>query len=144
VSRIFGRCFCEAIRFEVEGPEQFACFCYCESCQRAAGAPVVAWATYEKSSFKVTSGQLHWHRSSPGVTRGLCSNCGSAISYENTARQGEIDLTLNTLDNPDGPNPRAHIWTEDKQSWMSIGDDLPVYEKNIVAKNAGHKGPVSS
>lgn len=126
-----GRCFCDAIRFEVEGPEKFACFCYCESCQRAAGAPVVPWATYEKSSFKVTRGALHWHRSSPGVTRGLCSNCGSAVSYENTARQGEIDITLNTLDNPSDTAPKAHIWTEDKQPWMSIGDDLPVYEKNV-------------
>jgi hypothetical protein len=144
VSSIFGRCFCEAIRFKVEGPEKFACFCYCESCQRAAGAPIVAWATYERSSFKVTSGQLHWHQSSPGATRGLCSNCGSTISYENAARQGEIDITLNTLDNPNGPIPKAHIWTEEKQAWMTIGDDLPVYGKNIVAKNTGHKGPVSS
>ncbi len=98
----------------------------------------------EAIRFKVTRGELHWHRSSPGVTRGLCANCGSTISYENTARQGEIDITLNALDNPNGPIPKAHIWTEDKQPWMSIGDDLPVYEKNVVAKNTGHKGPVSS
>jgi hypothetical protein len=29
------------------------------------------------------------------------------------------------------PSLRAHIWTEDKQPWLQIGDDLPVYEKNI-------------
>ncbi len=125
-----GRCFCGAIRFEVAGPEKYACFCYCESCQRAAGAPVVAWATYARDTFKVVSGEVHWHQSSPGVTRGICEHCGSCISYENEQRPGEIDITANCLDDPAAPVMRAHIWTEDKQPWMHIGDDLPVFEKN--------------
>jgi len=129
--KITGQCFCSAIHFEAEAPEQFACFCYCESCQRAAGAPVVAWATYSKASFVVTKGAMHWHASSPGVTRGICSNCGSSITYENEKRPGEVDLAVNTLDDPTLPVLRAHIWTEDKQPWMQIGDDLPVYEKSI-------------
>ena len=127
-----GRCFCGDIRFEVRGPESFACLCYCESCQRAAGAPVVAWATYPRDTFKATQGEMHWHRSSPGVTRGICCNCGSSISYENDKRPGEIDITVNSLDDPSSPTMRAHIWTEDKQPWFKIGDDLPVYERNVT------------
>jgi len=129
--KVTGRCFCGAIRFKVEGPEKFACYCYCESCQRAAGAPVVAWATYSRDSFHVTQGAMHWHRSSPGVTRGICNTCGSSVTYENENRPGEIDLSLNCLDDPTIPVLRAHIWTEDKQPWMSISDDLPVHEQNI-------------
>jgi hypothetical protein len=129
--RITGRCFCGSIRFEADGPEKFACFCYCESCQRASGAPVVAWATYARDSFAVTQGQMHWHNSSPGVTRGICPACGSSISYENENRPGEIDLTLTCLDDPTAPTLKAHIWTEDKQPWTQIGDALPVYKKNI-------------
>lgn len=127
-----GHCFCGDIRFEVVGPEKFACLCYCESCQRAAGAPVVAWATYAREEFTVTHGNMHWHTSSPGVKRGICSNCGSSITYENEKRPGEIDITLNSLDEPDVPRLRAHIWTEDKQPWLHIGDDLPVYEKTVT------------
>lgn len=127
-----GRCFCGAIRFQVAGPESYACFCYCESCQRAAGAPVVFWATYGRTSFKVLRGEVHWHHSSPGVTRGLCRECGSAISYEHEKRQGEIDISVNCLDDPESVQPRSHIWTEDKQAWMQIGDDLPVYKKTVV------------
>lgn len=74
---------------------------------------------------------MHWLHSSPGVTRGVCRDCGSSISYENENRPGDIDLTLNTLDDPTAPVLRAHIWTEDKQPWMQIGDDLPVYEQKI-------------
>ena len=128
---ITGRCFCENIRFKVAGPEEFACFCYCESCQRAAGAPVVAWATYARDTFVVTQGTMHWHKSSPRVTRGICNNCGSSITYENEKRSGEIDITLNCLDDPCAPTLRAHIWTEDKQPWLQIGGNLPAYKKNI-------------
>ena len=130
--KIEGGCFCGRVRFEVAGPEKFACFCHCASCQHAAGAPVVAWSTYGRDSFNITRGEMHWHTSSPGVTRGLCRHCGTAISYENETRPGEIDLTLNSLDNPEAPVLRAHIWTEDKQPWLVIGDDLPVYERNIT------------
>lgn len=127
-----GGCFCGAIRYRVAGPEKFACFCHCESCQRAAGAPVVAWATYTRQSFDVTRGEMHWHHSSPGVTRGICSSCGSSITYENRNRKGEIDVTLNSLDDPGLPALRAHIWTEDAQPWLVVDDGLPVYKKNIA------------
>lgn len=129
---VSGHCYCGAIEFKVDGPEKFACFCYCESCQRAAGAPVIAWATYKRSSFFVTPvGDIHWHSSSPGVTRGVCAQCGSSITYENETRPGDIDVSANCLDEPAAPVFRAHIWTEDKQPWLQIGDDLPVYEKAV-------------
>lgn len=130
MSKVTGRCFCGAIRYAVDGPERFACLCYCESCQRASGAPVVGWATYQKKSFRLLAGEMRMHPSSPGVARGHCSQCGSSISYETQNRPGEIDLSLNTLDDPNGPKVRAHIWTEDKPPWMVISDDLPVFEKN--------------
>jgi len=128
---IAGGCFCGAVRYAVTGPEKFACFCHCHSCQHAAGAPVVAWATFERDAFEITGGEMHWHASSPGVTRGICRHCGTAISYENEKRPGEIDLTLNSLDDPGGPVLRAHVWTEDRQPWLHIDDQLPTYKRNI-------------
>ncbi|MCH9693351.1 MAG: GFA family protein [Gammaproteobacteria bacterium] len=127
---IQGGCFCGAIRFSIDAPESHACICYCHSCQRSAGAPCVAWATYEKDTLKIVQGVVHSHRSSPGVSRGLCSACGTCISYENEERPGEIDLSLNALDDPAAPVLRAHIWTEDKQPWTVICDDLPVFTRN--------------
>lgn len=129
--KLTGGCFCGAVRFEVQGPERFACFCHCHSCQHAVGAPVVAWATYLRETFHVTQGAMHICNSSPGVKRGICSACGTSISYENVDRPGEIDLTLNSLDNPSTPTLKAHIWAEDRARWFEIGDDLPVYDKKI-------------
>lgn len=76
------------------------------------------------------SGDVHWHESSPGVTRGICRNCGTSLTYENAKRPGEIDLTVNSLDDPSAPELKAHIWTADKQPWLVLDDGLPVFEKN--------------
>jgi hypothetical protein len=40
-------------------------------------------------------------------------------------------MSAKCLDDPAAPILRAHIWTEDKQAWMEISGDLPIYEKNI-------------
>lgn len=120
-----GRCFCASVEFEVDGPELYACFCHCESCRRAAGGVYVAWATFAKSGFRVTAGTLAEHHSAPGVTRGLCTTCGTSLTYEHVDREGQIDVTLTSLDDPAALSPRSHIWLDDKLPWVTIGDDLP-------------------
>ncbi|MDH3531587.1 MAG: GFA family protein [Gammaproteobacteria bacterium] len=127
-----GGCFCGDIRFEAAGPIRFCCFCHCESCRRAAGSAFVAWATFDKSSFNVISGQMTLHHSTPGVTRGHCSQCGTSLSYEHADRFGEIDITATSFDDPSPFAPAAHIWVEDKLPWVSIDDGLPQYAQTVV------------
>ncbi len=126
-----GRCFCGQLRFEVAGPARYACFCHCESCQRAAGGAYVPWATFDKSTFVVTSGELTERHSSSGVTRGHCRLCGTSLTYENDRRQGEVDITLTSFDDPSQFQPGAHIWVEDKAPWVTIYDDLPQYQQTV-------------
>jgi len=127
-----GRCFCGHVRFEVTGPEKFACFCHCESCRRAAGGVYVPWATFAKDTFVITSGDISKHHSAPGVTRGLCSICGTSLTYEHEDRYGQIDVTLTSFDDPSGFSPSAHIWVDDKLSWVIIDDGLPQYAQWVV------------
>ncbi len=128
-----GRCFCGEVRFEVAGPDTFACFCHCESCRRAAGGVYVPWATFAKSTFAVTSGKMSEHHSSSQVTRGLCRQCGTSLTYEHEDRQGEIDVTLTSFDDPSQFSPTAHIWVEDKLPWIEITDGLPQYAKDVAS-----------
>lgn len=128
-----GHCFCGQVQFEVAGPAKFACFCHCESCRRAAGAVYVPWATFAKDAFVVTSGDMFKHRSSSQATRGHCSHCGTSITYENSDREGQIDVNLTSFDDPALFSPGAHIWVDDKLPWVSIDDDLPQYSQWVVA-----------
>ncbi len=125
-----GRCFCGDVSFDVAGPARYSCFCHCESCRRAAGGVYVAWATFDKDEFVVNGGQLFEHDSAADVVRGLCTRCGTSLTYENKRRPGEIDVTLTSFDDPSWFSPESHIWVEDKLPWVTIADDLPQFQKN--------------
>jgi len=126
-TRYAGGCFCGAVRYEASGAPRNLCYCYCESCRRAAGSPVVAWATFDRSGFHVTHGTLAEFRSSAPVTRGFCAACGSCLTYRHEARPAEIDVTLATLDEAAHLAPQVHVWVADKLPWMRIEDGLPQF-----------------
>jgi hypothetical protein len=119
-----GRCLCGAIRYRVVGEARNLCYCHCRSCRLAAGAPLVAWATFDRAGFQV-QGALAFVRSSEHVRRGRCGACGTAITYAHDARPDDLDVTLATIDPPADLRPECHIWTADMPPWVALADGLP-------------------
>jgi hypothetical protein len=128
-----GGCLCGAIRFALEAEPMYACHCHCQSCQKAAGAPFVTWATFSNRGLACTAGAIAKYRSSPGVTRGFCAGCGTSLTYSHADRPGEIDVTVASLDEPGRISPLAHIWLEDKAPWLVIGDELPQFLRKATS-----------
>jgi len=122
-----GGCLCGAVRFAVAGEATNPCYCHCTSCRRASGAPFVAWATFPRRGFRLAQGTLAAVRSSPQVTRGFCSACGTSMTYAHDARPEEVDVALAALDEASAVAPEYHIWVADKLSWLTLGDGLPQY-----------------
>ena len=122
-----GGCFCGAVRYQASGTPRTLCYCHCESCRRAAGSPAVAWATFDRSSFRVTRGSMAELKSSPKVVRSFCARCGSCLTYSHEARSAEIDVTLATLDDAAALAPTMHVWVADKLPWVRIEDGLPQF-----------------
>jgi len=122
-----GGCSCGLVRFAVEDNLSSRCFCHCQSCRRASGAPFVAWGTAKRADFAITQGELSVYASSPTVQRGYCSHCGTSLTYANDAGPQTLDIALATLDNPEQITPEFHIWLDDKLSWVVINDGLPTY-----------------
>jgi len=127
-----GGCSCGEVRYEAADSPDFVCVCHCESCRRASGGAMVAWATFRQANFRITRGALRYQESSQGVRRGHCAGCGTSITYQNVTRPGEIDLTLASFDEPASFKPSAHIWTEDKLPWLTISDGLPQYARTVT------------
>jgi len=125
-----GRCLCGAVTYECGPPVLPPCFCHCESCRRATGAHVVAWATVSRSTFQIITGSLRSHASSPPVLRQFCERCGTPITYSNTQWPDTIDITITTLDQPDSMRPAEHIWMEDALSWDRPNDGLSQFARS--------------
>jgi hypothetical protein len=99
--------------------------CHCESCRRATGAPVTAWFTVRDTGFRWVVGQPRFHRSSPGVQRGFCGDCGSPLSYATDAEPGHTDLLAAALLDPASFRLERHNHWDERLPWLPIEDDLP-------------------
>jgi hypothetical protein len=128
-TRHTGRCLCGAITYECGPPVVEPSLCHCESCRRAAGAHVVAWATVKRDSFRITAGSPRSYTSSPPVTRQFCEHCGTPLTYGNVHWPDTIDVTIATLDQPNSIQPTEHIWMEDALSWDRPNDGLSQYRR---------------
>jgi hypothetical protein len=51
-----GGCLCGAILYAVRGNPRYTVLCHCDSC-RAAGSPVVAWASFSQGRFNILRGE---------------------------------------------------------------------------------------
>lgn len=116
------------MRFSVTGPIRNRSFCHCLSCRRATGGALVAWGTVDEGDFRILSGEISVHRSSPQVERGFCRKCGTSLTYRHELRFGEIDFTLVSLDAAERFEPQVHIWVQDRLPWVQIDDGHPQFE----------------
>lgn len=124
-----GRCLCRAVTYECSAPVIAPSLCHCESCRRAHGAHVVAWATVPRDSFRIISGSARSYASSPPVTRQFCERCGTPLTYSHEHWPDTIDITIATLDQPNAIKPTEHIWMEDALSWDRPTDGLAQYPR---------------
>jgi len=121
-----GGCSCGTVRYRATAMLR-ADLCHCRMCQRASGAPVVAWLTVPADAFSFTQGQPVAYRSSPRAFRHFCPACGSQLTFREPDSPSEIDVNLATLDDPAAVAPQYHIHTTSRMPWLDIHDDLPRY-----------------
>ena len=119
VRSLVGGCLCGAVRYEILGEPRSASLCHCRSCRRASGAPVVSWFVVSREQLSL-SGELAVYSSSPPVTRGFCSKCGTPITYFHADDPNSIELTTASLEQPELVIPTREIWLSEKIAWMPI------------------------
>jgi hypothetical protein len=62
-----GGCLCGAVRYRAHGQPTNSMICHCQTCRKAAGAPVVAWLTFPLGRFSFVRSTPAEFRSSPPV-----------------------------------------------------------------------------
>ena len=127
-----GGCFCGAVRYRLGGPPLDASHCHCRMCQRAVGAPVVAWGTWPADRFTWLQGRPATFPSSANGERTFCARCGTSLTFVDPTDRGLVDVALASLDDPEAFAPDHHIWTSSRIGWLEIDDDLPRYEGSKI------------
>ena len=124
-----GGCLCGRVRYRISRAPVSAGICHCRSCRLPAGAESVAWATVPRDGVALT-GPVTVYASSPGIRRGFCPTCGSALTYDDGG--ATIDVVLATLDDPEAIRPEREIWLEHRISWNALDPDLPGFPRGAA------------
>ncbi len=124
---VSGKCFCGAVRFEIDFPTMFCAHCHCSMCRRAHGAGYVTWLGVPFEQFRVVAGtdRLVRYRSSDHGTRSFCGTCGSTLFYESTQHPEAIHIVLANVDAPIDRAPQFHVFFDNRAPWVQVSDDLP-------------------
>lgn len=126
-----GGCACGAVRYRAEAPPDDVAWCACRTCQRSVGAPMVAWASFPAPPRGLAlplriDGPVAWARSSRHADRGFCPRCGTSLFWRGTDGRC-VDITLASLDAPDGLTPTHTIHAADARPWAPPPAALPAY-----------------
>ena len=119
-----GRCFCGAVSFEIDLPIRWCVLCHCESCRRQCSSPLTAFIGVDHGKWRWTDAVPRIHRSSPGVERTFCGDCGSALSFRSEHMSGLMNFHVTAMEEPELFAPTMHVAYEEKLPWLSVGDDL--------------------
>ena len=118
-----GGCQCGKVRYEAEGPIDRATVCYCRMCQKASGAPFMAFVRFPAHHVAWSTPPATFF-SSGLVQRGFCRDCGTPLTYRNV-QGSSISLTLNSLDDPGPVKPGFSFFDDQKAAWLGDLDSLP-------------------
>ena len=119
-----GGCQCGAVRYTFSGPISGANICHCRMCQKAGGAPFMAFAGGPVSSLRFTSGQPTYFASSDIATRGFCAACGTPLTYFLHGRD-RVVVTIASLDKPNSVAPEIQFGIESALYWFPQLAGLP-------------------
>jgi hypothetical protein len=77
------------------------------------------------AQLEIVNGKLSTFASSPGVERGFCGDCGTQLTFSADFLPGLVDVTVGSMDDPEGLSPRMHIWESRRISWLETNDAWP-------------------
>lgn len=125
-----GGCDCRYIRYRMDPPPLFVHCCHCRWCQRESGASFALNALIEGDRVQTITGGVDLvdtpSQSGSGQKIARCPRCRIAL-WSNYAGAGPLVkfVRVGTLDNPDLLPPDIHIFTQSKQPWIVLPEDIP-------------------
>jgi hypothetical protein len=93
-------------------------------CQKAGGAPFMAFTGVKNADLVFTRGALAKFSSSDIAERGFCAACGTPLTYQMKGSK-RISVTIGSLDNPAIFGPAEQLGVESRLPWLATLANLP-------------------
>ncbi len=129
-----GSCNCGSVRYELMASPLFTHICHCKECQRDSGGAfnVSTLILVDDFRFSDCDPDIHLVSRPSGNEYEVwgCDKCGCTLAGKSVIPSKVMVVRPGTLDDTTDLEPKAHIWTKEKQNWVEIPDNLPSFEEN--------------
>lgn len=98
---LFGKCLCESVSYEIDGPVRDVVNCHCSRCRRHTGHFMAATAA-DVADVSIIGETLRWYNATDEVQYGFCGVCGSTLFWRTSRRPESISIAAGTLTPPTG------------------------------------------
>jgi len=125
---IEGGCRCGAVRYTIARDDLPAVYaCHCHICQRASGSAFSLQALVPESTLRVSGPIVVKEIVTDNRTsiQRFCGECLARVYNTNTRRPGLAVVRAGTLDRSEELVCRAHIFTDYRQQWFALPEDVP-------------------
>ena len=125
-----GGCRCGAARYTIDRvllPPVYAC--HCHLCQRWSGSAFSLQALVPEEALSVSGPIATFETSTEDriSTQRVCASCHTRLYNTNTRGPGMAVVRAGTLDRSEELVCRAHIFTNYRQHWFTLPDDVPCW-----------------
>lgn len=129
-----GACQCGQVTYSLRKAPSLVLACHCTECQKLSTSPFSVTAIVSSDSIDFNGEIKEWSRlaeSGNTNTAVFCPNCGNRIYHFNPADSSNIKLKLKPVNLGDDSifEPKAHIWTSQKQTWYTPPEGIEVRDK---------------
>jgi hypothetical protein len=111
-----GGCQCGAVRYRLDASPDNENICHCRMCQKAGGAPFMAFAGVPAAKLTWLKGAPKIFASSAIAERGFCETCGTPLTYR-LVKRSRIAVTIGSLDEPARLPPKIQYGVESRLAW---------------------------
>ncbi len=129
MSKHLGSCRCGSVAIEATHETHFTGYCHCDDCRRSNGAPIVAFAGFEKDQFEWTNKESLAEWCNGDFSRLFCKVCGSPIAYTDKKLSDITFFYIGFMKDASAFPPENHSYHNEKINWLELCDDLPKFNK---------------
>ncbi len=120
---VTGGCMCGAVRLVATGTPDRVGICHCLDCRKHYGAVFYAAAMYKPAAVTITGQTAQFQG------RHFCPICGSSVYAES---DGDVEVHLGTLDQPNQFIPDYELWTCRREDWLPPFPVSECHEKDAI------------
>lgn len=103
-------------------------YCHCDSCRRASGAPLAAYAAFHEAEVAVHGPDLPVAAPDPGVARSFCPGCGGQLLARYEYLPGQVYVALGLIDQAADLPPTMHAHAGNQLPWLHLADNSTRHE----------------